>query len=87
MARTRKQLTEQEIASIKQNPPFLMNTFQTAALLGKSVRTIREWFHEDGFPLQRGYENGSEMYVLRDDLFNWMKDQAKKHKQQVTLTA
>ena len=87
MARTRKQLTEQEIADIQMNPPVLLNTFQTAALLSKSVRTIREWFKEDDFPLQRGYDNNSEMYVLRDELFNWMKEQAKKHKQQVTLTA
>ena len=87
MAKTRKQLSEQEIAEIKVNPPYLLNTYQTAAVLSKSVRTVREWFKEEGFPVQRGSNNNSEMYVLRDDLFNWMKEQANKHKQTVTLTA
>ena len=72
MARTSKQLTEQEIASIKQNPPFLMNTFEAAAFLGKSVRTVREMFHEEGFPIKRGSSRNSEMYVLRDDLLTYM---------------
>ena len=54
MARKAKQLTEQEIASIQINPPYLLNTFQAAAFLGKSVRTVREMFHEDGFPIKRG---------------------------------
>lgn len=72
MARKAKQLTEQEIASIQINPPYLLNTFQAAAFLGKSVRTIREMFHEDGFPIKRGSGRHSEMYVLRDDLLTYM---------------
>jgi hypothetical protein len=72
MARTSKQLTEQEIASIQINPPYLLNTFQAAAFLGKSVRTVREMFHEDGFPIKRGSSPNSEMYVLRDDLLTYM---------------
>ena len=72
MARKAKQLTEQEIASIQINPPFLLNTFQAAAFLGKSVRTVREMFHEDGFPIKRGSSPNSEMYVLRDDLLTYM---------------
>jgi hypothetical protein len=86
MPRICKQLTDQEIASIQTNPPVLLNTFQTAALLEKSIRTIREWFNEDDFPVMRGNKPNAEKYVLRDDLYNWMKGQAQKHKQQVTLT-
>ena len=76
MARKAKQLTEQEIASIKQNPPFLMNTFEAAAFLGKSVRTVREMFQEDGFPRLRASAPGSELAVLRDELILWMKGNA-----------
>ena len=72
MARIAKQLTEQEIASIQLNPPFLLNTFQASALLGKSVRTVRDMFKEDGFPIKRGKTTNSEMYVLRDDLLTYM---------------
>lgn len=72
MARKAKQLTEQEIASIQLNPPFLLNTFQASALLGKSVRTVRDMFKEDGFPIKRGKATNSEMYVLRDDLLTYM---------------
>ena len=87
MARKAKQLTEQEIASIQINPPYLLNTFQAAAFLGKSVRTVREMFQEDGFPRLRASAPGSELAVLRDDLIVWMKEQATKHNQQVALTA
>ena len=86
MARKAKQLTEQEIASIQINPPYLLNTFQAAAFLGKSVRTVREMFQEDGFPRMRASAPNSEMSVLRDDLILWMKEQATKHNQPVELT-
>lgn len=72
MAKKAKALSNEEIVSIRFNPPFLLNTFQAAALLGKSVRTVREMFHEDGFPMKRGASANSEMYVLRDDLFTYM---------------
>lgn len=72
MARKAKQLSEQEAANIRVNPPCILNTFQTAALLSKSVRSVREMFNEEGFPLKRGKSANSEMYVLRDDLFTYM---------------
>ena len=72
MAKKAKALSNEEIVSIRFNPPFLLNTFQAAALLGKSVRTVREMFHEDGFPMKRGASANSEMYVLRDDLLTYM---------------
>ena len=72
MSRKAKALSNEEIDSIRLNPPLLLNTFQAAALLGKSVRTVREMFHEDGFPMKRGASANSEMYVLRDDLFTYM---------------
>ena len=72
MARKAKQLTEEEINAIQLNPPYLLNTYQAAAFLGKSIRLIREWFKEDGFPIKSGPKSRSEMYVLRDDLMDWM---------------
>jgi len=72
MAKKAKALSNEEIVSIRFNPPFLLNTFQAAALLGKSVRTVREMFHEDGFPMKRGASAKSEMYVVRDDLLTYM---------------
>ena len=72
MARKNKQLSEEQVASIRRDPPYLLNTFETSALLGKSVRSVREMFHEDGFPIKRGKSANSEMYVLRDDLLTYM---------------
>lgn len=73
MARKAKKLSEEQEASIRRDPPYILNTFQTSALLGKSVRSVREMFKEDGFPLMRGTSPNSEMSVLRDDLVTYMK--------------
>jgi len=72
MARQNKSLSEAEAKEVRLNPPYILNTFQAAALLGKSVRTVREMFHEDGFPMKRGASAKSEMYVVRDDLLTYM---------------
>jgi hypothetical protein len=73
MARKDKSLSEAEAKEVRLNPPYILNTFKTAALLEKSVRSVREMFNQDGFPLMRGTSPNSEMSVLRDDLVIWLK--------------
>jgi len=73
MPRPSKQLTPEEARDIRLNPPPVLNTYKASALLEKSIRTIREWFNEDDFPVMRGNKRNAEKYVLRDELFEWMK--------------
>ena len=73
MAKISKALTDEEKKQVRLNPPYILNTHQAAAFLTKSVRTVREMFQEEGFPLMRGSAVNSEMSVLRDDLIVWMK--------------
>lgn len=72
MARISKQLSEEQIASVRSNPPHLMNTFEAAAYVSKSVKVMREWMQDKDFPVKRGNSPNSEKYVLRDDLLEWM---------------
>jgi hypothetical protein len=73
MPRPSKQLTLKEAEILRLNPPAVLNTYKASALLEKSIRTIREWFNEDDFPVMRGNKPNAEKYVLRDELFEWMK--------------
>ena len=72
MARISKQLSEEQIASVRSNPPYLMNTFEAGAFVGKSVKVIREWMQDKDFPVLRGNSPNSEKSVLRDELIAWM---------------
>jgi hypothetical protein len=72
MARISKQLSDEEIKEVRVNPPYLMNTFQAAAFVSKSVKVMREWMQDKEFPVKRGNTPNSEKYVLRDDLLEWL---------------
>ena len=72
MARISKQLSDEEKKEVRINPPHLMNTFQAAAYVSKSVKVMREWMQDKDFPVLRGNTPNSEKYVLRDDLLEWL---------------
>ena len=72
MARISKQLSDEEIKEVRVNPPYLMNTFQAAAYVSKSVKVMREWMQDKDFPVLRGNSPNSEKSVLRDELIAWM---------------
>ena len=72
MARISKKLSDEEIKEVRVNPPYLMNTFQAAAFVSKSVKVMREWMQDKEFPVKRGNTPNSEKYVLRDDLLEWL---------------
>ncbi|MDC3282753.1 hypothetical protein OAU80_01635 [Opitutales bacterium] len=72
MARISKQLSDEEIKEVRVNPPYLMNTFQAAAFVSKSVKVMREWMQDNDFPVLRGNSPNSEKSVLRDELIAWM---------------
>ena len=72
MARISKQLSDEEKKEVRVNPPYLMNTFQAAAFVSKSVKVMREWMQDKEFPVKRGNTPNSEKYVLRDDLLEWL---------------
>ena len=52
MARISKQLSDEEIKEVRVNPPYLMNTFQAAAFVSKSVKVMREWMQDKEFPVK-----------------------------------
>ena len=72
MSRKSKRLTEEQKEQVRLNPPFMLNSFEAAALTNKSVKVVRDWMNEPDFPLLRGPAKNSEMYVLRDKLVEWM---------------
>ena len=72
MARISKQLSDEEKKEVRVNPPYLMNTFQAAAFVSKSVKVMREWMQDKEFPVKRGNTPNSEKNVLRDDLLEWL---------------
>ena len=72
MSRKSKRLTEEQKEQVRLNPPFMLNSFEVAALTNKSVKAVREWMNEPDFPLLRGPAKNSEMHVLRDKLVEWM---------------
>ena len=72
MARISKQLSDEEKKEVRMNPPHMMNTFQAAAYVSKSVKVMREWMQDKEFPVKRGNTPNSEKYVLRDDLLEWL---------------
>jgi hypothetical protein len=72
MARLSKQLSDEEKKEVRMNPPHLMNTFQAAAYVSKSVKVMREWMQDKDFPVLRGNSPNSEKSVLRDELIAWM---------------
>jgi|11_taG_2_1085331.scaffolds.fasta_scaffold02945_2 hypothetical protein len=80
MGRPRKSISKEEAAEIRNNPPYLLNTHHVSALVGQSVRTVREWFQDSDFPLKQGHRANSEKYVLRDDLFAWMDRQGREYR-------
>jgi hypothetical protein len=78
VSRKSKTLTEEQKKQVRLNPPFMLNSFEVAALTNKHVKLVREWMNEPDFPLLRGPAKNSEMHVLRDELVNWMTKRNKK---------
>jgi hypothetical protein len=80
MPRPSRKLTKEEIASVRTNPPKVMNSTQAGAYIGFSARTVGDLIRTDKtFPAKR-FRRLGEWKILLVELDAWLSAQTRQPK-------